>query len=72
MLKLCAIPISKPLYNIKVINKSSPNEWKKGDIIPFHKKGDKQIIKNYRRPGSLLPICGKILKKLSLFFKNHL
>ena len=36
---------------------------KKTNIIPVHKKSDKQIIDNYR-PVSLLPICGKIFEKL--------
>ena len=36
---------------------------KKSNIIPVHKKSDKQIIDNYR-PVSLLPICGKIFEKL--------
>ena len=40
-----------------------PDIWKKSNILPVHKKGDKQIIDNYR-PVSLLLICGKILKKL--------
>ena len=40
-----------------------PNIWKEFNIIPVHKKGDKQIIDNYR-PVSLLPICGKIFEKL--------
>ena len=35
----------------------------KYNIIPVHKKGDKQIIDNYR-PVSLLPVCGKIFEKL--------
>ena len=34
----------------------------KTNIVPVYKRGDKQIIENYR-PISLLPICGKILKK---------
>ena len=33
------------------------------NVVPVHKKGDKQILKNYR-PVSLLPICGKIFERL--------
>ena len=36
---------------------------KKGNIVPIHKKDDKQILKNYC-PVSLLPICGKIFERL--------
>ena len=32
-------------------------------MVPVHKKGDKQILKNYR-PISLLPIAGKIFERL--------
>ena len=35
----------------------------RGNIIPVHKKNDKQCVNNYR-PVSLLPICGKIFEKL--------
>ena len=38
-------------------------EWKRGNIVPIRKKGDKQTLKNYRLV-SLLPICGKILERL--------
>ena len=41
--------------------------WKLANVTPIFKKGDKQLIKNYR-PISLLPICGKILEKI--IFKN--
>ena len=37
--------------------------WKLANVTPIFKKGDKQLIKNYR-PISLLPICGKILEKI--------
>ena len=37
--------------------------WKKANAVPVNKKGDKQILKNYR-PMSLLPIIGKILERL--------
>ena len=32
-------------------------------MVPVHKKGDKEILKNYR-PVSLLPICRKIFERL--------
>ena len=35
----------------------------KANVVPIHKKGDKQTIKNYR-PVSLLPICGKTIERL--------
>ena len=66
MLKVCGPSIYKPLKII--LNKCLEtcvlsSEWKRGNIIPIHKKGDKHTLKNYR-PVSLLPICGKILETL--------
>ena len=66
MLKICDLAIIKPLSIIfrNCINNSTfPDLWKKSNICPIHKKGDKQIINNYR-PVSLLPICGKIFERL--------
>ena len=40
-----------------------PLEWKKANIVPIHKKGNKQAVKNYR-PVSLLPIFNKIFNRL--------
>ena len=40
-----------------------PSMWKRANIIPIHKKGDRQCKRNYR-PVSLLPIFGKIFEKL--------
>ena len=54
-----------------------PSEWKKGNIVPCYKKGDKQNLKNYR-PISLLSVCGKIIERLifnetfSFFLANNL
>ena len=41
---------------------SFPLELKKAIIVPVHKKGDKQCLKNYQ-PVSLL-LCRKILERL--------
>ena len=38
-------------------------QWKRANIVPVHKKNDKQIASNYR-PVSLLPICSKLFEKL--------
>ena len=40
-----------------------PDIWKRVNICPIHKKGDKQIINNYR-PVSLLTIRGKIFERM--------
>ena len=39
------------------------SEWKKDNVVPVFKKGNKQLLKNYR-PVSLLPIIGKIFERL--------
>ena len=66
MLKVCGSSIYGPLeliFKETLSTGSFPSNWKKGNIVPIHKKGDKQILKNYR-PVSLLPICGKIFERL--------
>ena len=40
-----------------------PEQWKLANVVPIHKKEDKQLVENYR-PISLLPIYGKIFEKL--------
>ena len=66
MIKICDKSLLKPLTVLFVNSiKSScyPDIWKKSNIIPLHKKNDKQLVENYR-PISLLPIFGKIFKKV--------
>ena len=36
---------------------------KKANVVSVHKKGNKQILSNYR-PVSFLPICGKLFEKI--------
>ena len=65
MIKICDKSILKPLILLfENSTKSSyyPDIWKKSNIIPAHKKNDKQLVNNYR-PISLLPIFGKIFEK---------
>ena len=40
-----------------------PDAWKCANVVPVHKKNEKNLQENYR-PISLLPIFGKILDKL--------
>ena len=42
-----------------------PLEWQKRNIVPSHKKNDKQYINNCG-PVSLLPICGKSFERIVL------
>ena len=80
MLKISSDAIIEPLFKIfKNCLKCGifPDDWKKGNIVPIFKKGDKQNIKNYR-PVSLLPICSKIFEciiydnMLKYFLDNNL
>jgi len=79
LLKICDEAISFPLFLIfkNCISKGVfPKKWKKGNIIPIHKKNERNLITNYR-PVSLLPICGKIFEKVifdnlyGYIFKNN-
>ena len=66
MIKICVKSLLKPLTILfQNSTKSScyPVIWKRSNIIPVHKKNDKQLVKNYR-PISLLPIFGKIFEKI--------
>ena len=66
MLKVCRESICKPLHLIFrscTENGKFPSEWKKANVVPVHKKGNKQTLENYG-PVSLLPICGKVFERL--------
>ena len=80
MLKICGDTICKPLeliFKQALTTGVFPSEWKKGNIVPCYKKGDKQNLQNYR-PVSLFPICGKFFERLifnemfSFFLANNL
>ena len=81
MIKICGNAICKPLQLIFrsciIENGELLSEQKKANVVPFHKKGNKQTLENYC-PVSLLPICGKVFERLSynslfeFFIENEL
>ena len=66
MIKLRGNSICNPLsiiFNDCLKEGKFPSGGKNPNVVPVHKKGDKQCLKNYR-PISLLPICSKIFERL--------
>ena len=66
MIKICIKSLCKPLemiFKSCIIKGEYPSEWKKANVVPVHKKGDKQSLKNYRLI-SLLPIFEKIFERI--------
>ena len=66
MIQLCENSIIDPLFDIlkNCVEKGTfPACWKKANLVPIHKKNQKNMLKNYR-PISLLPIFGKVFEKL--------
>ena len=66
MIKNCDVSICKPLeliFRSCLENRKFLTEWKKANVVPANKKGDKQNLKNYR-PISLLPVAGKIFERI--------
>ena len=62
----CADELAVPLTKICKLSVTSgvfPERWKRANIIPLHKKGDKKDPSNYRSV-SLLPLFGKILERV--------
>ncbi len=66
LIKKCSSIISQPLstlYNKLMKKGDFPQILKVGKITPIHKKGNKELLENYR-PISTLPILGKIYEKI--------
>ena len=40
-----------------------PDNWKKSHVVPIHKNGSKNLIKNYRSI-NLLPVFGKVFDRI--------
>ena len=55
------------LYSLSLVNTLTrvfSVRMEKANVVPVHKKSDKECLKNYW-PVSLLPICGKIPERLT-------
>ena len=66
MIKMCDHAIVPPLrmiFETCLAKGIFPHVWKQANVVPVHKKGGKNLKKNYR-PISLLPLFGKMLEKL--------
>ena len=66
LLKKAAKPISKILqyiFNLSIKTSKFPSAWKKANVVPIHKKGDKSVIDNYR-PVSLLSVVAKVFERI--------
>ena len=51
MLKICGNSLCRPLeliFNDCPVNGIFPSVWRKGNIVPVHKKNEKQRLNNYR------------------------
>ena len=72
MLKYVSAAVSKPLtviFNRSLREKHYPEPWKKNNVVPLFKKGDKvsNEVSNYR-PVSLSSPVGKVMERV--VFKN--
>lgn len=62
--------VSEPLallFNKSLMNKEIPMDWKKANITPIFKKGDRSNMENYR-PVSLTVLFGKAMERI---IKTH-
>ena len=66
MIKLCGntlVTLLLIIFETALETGNYPKSWKCGNIVPVHKKEEKNLVKNYR-PISLLPIFGKVFEKI--------
>ena len=66
MMQLCGksiVLLLKLLFKTILEDGTFPEDWKKSNVVPIHKKESKNLIKNYR-PISPLPTFSKFLEKL--------
>ena len=80
MIKACVSSISllfKLIFKSMINEDDFPEDWKKSNVVPIHKKESKNLIKNYRHI-SLLPIFSKVFQRIvfnalfNFFLQNKL
>ena len=57
------VPSLTKLINFSLLESKFPDSWKKANVIPIHKKGDKDDTNNYR-PISILPVVSKLAERI--------
>ena len=66
MIQICGESIALPLkliFETALKEKKFPDIWKIANVVPVHKKEEKNLLRNYR-PISLLPIFSKIFERV--------
>ena len=66
LLRQCASELARPLASLFshcLQTGTWPTAWKTSNVVPVHKKGGKNVVKNYR-PVSLLPVLSKVLESI--------
>ena len=80
VMKELAETIAEPLtliYNKSMQESKLPLDWKRGTVVPLHKKGSRTQASNYR-PISLTSVAGKLMEKvirdaiITHLLSNHL
>ncbi len=61
--KASLTPFLSKLFNAAFNNGYFPDAWSEGHIVPIHKKGDVNLVNNYRGV-TLLSTIGKLFTRL--------
>ena len=60
------------IFNMSLGTSTFPSAWKKANVVPIHKKGDKSDLNNYR-PVSLISAVCKVFERIIFkYVYNHL
>ena len=61
MVRICGKPLLS-IFNLSLHTGVFPSQWKRANVFPVYKKGDRSIAKNCK-PVSLLPVFSKLFEK---------